>query len=93
VRVNSISREDIINTMTYTEHFTFPDTTAGLTSAFETTLALRRFNFRTRLATRDIHGTTVHTVIATPPPAQRTAFHALNRELNRELNRTTGEKL
>jgi len=50
-----------------TEHYTFPDTVAGLEAAFERTLTLRHFGFKTRLATRVFGHTTVQTVVATPP--------------------------
>ena len=51
------------------DHFTFPDTEAGLTLALLTTLSLRRHGFKTRLATRQLtRMTVVHTVVATPPP-------------------------
>ena len=62
-----------------TDHFTFPDTEAGLTQALETTLTKRHFGFKTRLATRDFgHGTIVHTVVATPPPRPNRAARGCN---------------
>jgi hypothetical protein len=51
-----------------TENYTFPDNVAGLEAALETTLSLRRFGFKTRLAHRQLtRMTTVVTVVATPP--------------------------
>ena len=47
--------------------FTFPDTESGLSVAWDTTIALRRAGFKTRLAERQMSGYTVHTVVATPP--------------------------
>lgn len=49
-----------------TEHYTLPDTAAGLQQAWDTAVSLRRHGFKTRLATRQWGRTTVHTVIATP---------------------------
>ena len=71
------------------ELYTFADNTAGLEHAFDLTLHLRSFGFRTRLATRQITGATVvHTVIATPPTRTRTAFSLLNAALNGEKRGT-----
>jgi len=50
-----------------TEHYSFPDTVAGLTLAMELTLSLRRFGYRTRLVTRNVAGFVLRTVVATPP--------------------------
>jgi len=50
------------------ERYSFPDSEAGLTQALHTTLTLRHFGFKTRLATRELSRFTVHTVIATPAP-------------------------
>ena len=50
-----------------TEHFTFPDTVEGLEHALHTTLTLRHFGFKTRLATRELSRFIVHTVVAEPP--------------------------
>jgi hypothetical protein len=69
-----------------TEHFTFADSVEGLTHAFNLTLSLRRNGFRTRLATRVLDRSlpfTVHTVVATPPQREKTAFERLNASLNR----------
>lgn len=70
-----------------TEHHTFPasaDNGEGLEQALYTTLSLRRFGFKTRLATRDFrHGIIVYTVIATSPARP-------NRE-ERGCNITKGE--
>ncbi len=61
------------------EHFTFADSVTGLTLALETALSLRRFGFRTRLATRDFgHRFTVHTVVATPPRRPNRADRGCN---------------
>ena len=53
-----------------TEHYTLPNTEAGLTLAFNLSLSLRRAGYRTRLAERAFsHGyTRVVTVVATPKP-------------------------
>jgi hypothetical protein len=56
-----------------TDHFTFANSNAGLLHAFEIALSLRRFGFKTRLATRRLftfptgEAGFVHTVVATPP--------------------------
>jgi hypothetical protein len=50
------------------ELYTFPDTTAGLTHALDTTRMLRAFGFRTRLAECMLSRFRVFTVVATPPP-------------------------
>ena len=72
-----------------TERFTFAASVAGLTHAFNTTLALRRAGFRTRLATRRLftfptgEAGLAHTVLATPRLRTRTPFELLNARLNR----------
>lgn len=50
-----------------TETYTFPNTEAGLVHVINTTLHLRSFGHRTRLAVRRIGPTTVLTVVSTPP--------------------------
>jgi hypothetical protein len=50
------------------DHYTFADSTNGLEFAWATSVHLRRFGYKTRLATRQWGRFTVYTVIATPPP-------------------------
>jgi hypothetical protein len=69
-----------------TDRYTFADSVTGLQHAFDTTLNLRRHGYKTRLATRELHHSsvfTVHTVLATPPARVRTAFQKFNTEVNR----------
>ncbi len=54
-----------------TEHYTFADTAAGLKHAWDTAVSLRRGGFKTRLVTRRISMSMVHTVLATPTRLSR----------------------
>lgn len=50
-----------------TEHYSFADSPTGLLLAWLTSVSLRRHGFKTRLATRNLAGHVLRTVVAKPP--------------------------